>query len=71
MYSSLPFFLSSTLIPAADNGVAAKEIMLSWGAITVAAEKKKRQMRWKTEIYVREDVLNHDAIVAIENIHRL
>jgi len=28
-------------------------------------------MGWKTGIYVREDVLNHDAIVAIENIHRL
>lgn len=57
---------------AGDYGIAAKEIMLSWGAVMVAAAESKRG-RWggKTGIYVRKDVLNCDAIMAIENIHKL
>lgn len=66
-----PFFLSFTLILAADYGVAAKEIMLSWGAITVAAERIRGRWGGKTGIHVIGDVFNYDAIVAIENIHKL
>lgn len=56
---------------AADYGIAAKEIMLSWGAIMVAAESKRGRWGGKTGIYVRKDVWSYDAIMAIENIHKL
>lgn len=71
MCGILQFFLSSTLVLAADYGITAKEIMMSWGAILVAAESKRGRRGGKTGIYVRKEVLNYDAIMATENIYKL
>lgn len=56
---------------AADYGIAANKIMLSWGAITVAAGGKRGRWSGETGIYVRKYVLNYNAIIAIENIHKV
>lgn len=45
--------------------------MLSSGAVMVAVESKRGRWGGKAGIYVRKDVLNYDAIMAIENIHKL
>lgn len=56
---------------AADYGIAANTIMLSSGAIMVASENTRGRWSRKTGIYVRKDVLNYNAIMAIENIHKV